>query len=118
MCDENESSEIEAAHVWDVHVIRRGAIEGDENEDLWFHATTGDNGFWLCKYHHRLFDQDKIAINGNGQFMFKKTLSARLIREFYESLSKFALEDEIMSDDFMTFLSLRNQRLEGEYRLF
>ena len=118
MCDENESSEIEAAHVWDVHVIRRGAIEGDENEDLWFHATTGDNGFWLCKHHHRLFDQDKIAINGNGQFMYKRTLSARLIREIYGSLSKLVLDDQIMSDDFMTFLSLRNQRLEGEYGLF
>ena len=118
MCGEDDSAEIEAAHVWDVHVIRRRAIEGDANEDLWFHATTGDNGFWLCKYHHKLFDQDKIAIDGNGQFIFKKTLSARLIREFYESLTKFALEDEIMSDDFMVFLSLRNQRLEGEYKLF
>ena len=118
MCGQNDSAEIEAAHVWDVHVIRRSAIEGEANEDLWFHATTGDNGFWLCKYHHRLFDQDNIAIDGNGQFMFKKTLSARLIRKIYESLSKFALEGEIMSDDFMTFLSLRNQRLDGEYGLF
>ena len=63
---------IDAAHIFPVEAIKEMPIS--EKEKLLI-ATSADNGVWLCKNHHRLFDSHLLLLD-TGNYHFGKDLKS------------------------------------------
>lgn len=60
-CNCNVPEIIEGAHICPVYKIK--GEKSISNEDRRKAAVDGDNGIWLCRNHHRLFDSGIVTIN-------------------------------------------------------
>ena len=63
---------IQGAHIWPVADIRSAYMMSFEEKLC--HATSGDNGLWLCKNHHKLFDSKIINFDENGELFYVNNL--------------------------------------------
>lgn len=57
---------VQAAHIWNIADIKREATLSDEQK--YAHATSEDNGIWLCNNHHKLFDSHILRLDVQGRF--------------------------------------------------
>lgn len=98
---------IQGAHIWPVASIKKSKhIPFDEQL---YHATSGDNGLWLCENHHKLFDQNIISITHKGSIVFSKSLS-RDNEVFLSNITTYKqLPTSIMTKNFVKYLDLRNK---------
>ena len=98
---------VQGAHVWPVHDIKKQPFTFDEQ---FKHATSGDNGIWLCENHHKLFDEHIIRFDKMAKVHFHTT-----DKESLKFLHKITLEkklDEIyFSDNFFKYLEKRNNAI-------
>jgi hypothetical protein len=98
---------IQGAHIWGVAEI---AASSDINDDKKFeHATSGNNGLWLCQNHHKLFDSNIILLNSEGSIMVADNIKPTN-RAFIANITCANTISEFMSDNFKWYLSQRNQR--------
>ena len=106
MCDCEIPEIIQGAHIWSVATIKKqGYMSFDDKIK---HATSGDNGLWLCENHHRLFDQNIIFISQKGEILFNSLLNNKN-EEFLNKITTHKqLPEYIMTDDFLKYLNLRN----------
>ena len=81
LCDENIAENIQAAHIWEVKDIKKLSKENSKNEDLWEYTADGNNGIWLCSFHHRNFDQNKITFDLKGDLLYSTEISAFVINK-------------------------------------
>ncbi len=97
---------IQGAHIWPVSLIKKqGNITFEEKLQ---HATSGENGLWLCENHHKLFDQNIISISHSGHIMFSDSLNSKN-EEFLNSITTYKqLPTHIMTVQFVNYLDLRN----------
>lgn len=107
MCGCEVPEIIQGAHIWPVADIKK------QNhivfEEKLKHATSGDNGLWLCENHHKLFDQNIISISHSGSVLFSKVLSKEN-EEFLSTITTYRqLPKHIMTDQFVYYLDLRNK---------
>ncbi len=100
---------IQGAHIWPVALIKKqGHITFEERLQ---HATSGDNGLWLCENHHKLFDQNIISISHSGDILFSNSLSVENSK-FLSSITPYRqIPKQIMTDQFVNYLDLRNQAI-------
>ena len=100
---------IQGAHIWPVALIKRqGHISFEEKLQ---HATSGDNGLWLCENHHKLFDQNIISITHSGNIMFSEALSSDN-EAFLSNITTYRrLPEQIMTEQFVHYLDLRNKAI-------
>ncbi|CAI2625883.1 hypothetical protein AKUH3B101J_10580 [Apilactobacillus kunkeei] len=59
-CDCDVPQIIEGAHIWPVYEIIKSPLDGESKRIA---ATDGNNGIWLCRNHHKLFDEDIVYID-------------------------------------------------------
>lgn len=97
---------IQGAHIWSVSEIKN-AHELD-NDGKYTHATSGENGLWLCQNHHKLFDTKLIVLTSNGHFLVKKNLVRANADFIKESCATSSLPATILTDNFKMYLSYRN----------
>lgn len=98
---------IQGAHVWSVADIKR--VPTISFEEKLQHATSGENGIWLCENHHKLFDENLITISDSGVVKFNSHLEKKHII-YMESITTInTLPEEYMTDKFVEYLSLRNK---------
>lgn len=62
-CDCDVPQIIEGAHIWPVYKIRKSPLD-EENKRI--AATDGNNGIWLCRNHHKLFDEGIVYIDAKS----------------------------------------------------
>ena len=62
-CDCDVPHIIEGAHIWPVYKIRKSPLD-EENKRI--AATDGNNGIWLCRNHHKLFDEGIVYIDAKS----------------------------------------------------
>lgn len=95
---------IEGAHIWPVYKIKREM--SISNEDRRKAAVDGNNGIWLCRNHHRLFDSGIITINEN-----KLRLEINPKYNQYSYIQSSILEDDasdyIDNDESLGYLEKR-----------
>jgi hypothetical protein len=113
-CDNNNSRNIQAAHIWDVHKLKLLSRENDDNEDLWNYATDGQNGIWLCTDHHRPFDNNTILIDLEGYILYNSEISERVISDLRNSITKTQIDPELINDEFLFYLKKRHEYIEIE----
>lgn len=109
MCGCEISEIIQGAHIWPVALIKKqGHITFEEKLQ---HATSGDNGLWLCENHHKLFDQNIISISHSGDILFSNSLSSEN-KEFLNNITTNKhLPEQIMTEQFVSYLDLRNKAI-------
>lgn len=97
---------IQGAHILPVAEIKRmPAITLDQKIE---YATDGNNGLWLCENHHKLFDEGIINIGTDGNVFYKEKLAEKYISFMDKITTVHVLPTEIMSDEFIHYLNLRN----------
>lgn len=98
---------IQGAHVWSVSDIKNSSSLSLEEKI--FHATSGDNGLWLCENHHKLFDEHMISFNHNGGLLLSDVLTKEAHRFIDEITLNSKLPDFILTDHFLEYLWHREQ---------
>ena len=107
---------IQGAHIWPVASIKRAS--NLNIDDKIQHATDGDNGLWLCNNHHKLFDINYIYISEEGKLKYKtniEQIQEEYVRDFTMNSS---LPNEILTSNFITYLTKRNSLLNEEEYTF
>lgn len=72
------------------------------------HATSGDNGLWLCANHHLLFDRHILNINSNGEVVYHHKVDKDYLDFMNEITVYKTLPNNILTDDFQYYLWRRN----------
>lgn len=108
-CDCRIPRLIQGAHIWNV-----ASIKDDKKmslEEKIQHATSGDNGLWLCANHHKLFDENIIQLDSSGNIFYASNVPAEYIKFMNEITLYTNLDSAVMTDDFMKYLSRRNTEI-------
>ena len=97
---------IQGAHIWAVSDIKKARHISLEERIK--HATSGDNGLWLCENHHKLFDSGLIGFDKHGEVQFSRQLDDDGYEFAREITTYNALPDYVMTNEFMKYLEIRN----------
>lgn len=98
---------IQGAHIWPIAAIKKApALTLEQKLN---HAISAENGLWLCENHHKMFDQRLISIDENGVILYKEQLEQKHILFIDEITINKKLPDEILTDNFLQYLELRNR---------
>ena len=100
---------IQGAHIWDVASIKADHHLSDEEKVV--HATSGDNGLWLCANHHLLFDRHLLNLNSNGEVVYNHNADKEYITFMDDITVNRALASDIMTEQFQYYLWKRNEGL-------
>lgn len=109
-CNCNIRELIQGAHIWDVASIKRENSLSDEEKVM--HATSGDNGLWLCANHHLLFDRHILNINSNGEVVYHHETDKDYLDFMDEITLNKTLDDDILTDEFQYYLWKRNAEMD------
>ena len=109
-CNCNVRELIQGAHIWDVASIKRENSLSDEEKVM--HATSGDNGLWLCANHHLLFDRHILNINSNGEVVYNHETDKDYLDFMDEITLNKTLGDDILTDEFQYYLWKRNAEMD------
>ena len=121
---------LEAAHLWGVSEIKketksniskvlniecmRDLIEGEYKDDLFYRkymlANSGDNGVWLCKNHHGLFDNHHYCFDSKeGKVIYNLSAEIDAI-DFINKITEYdKIEDDILTPKTRVFLQKREE---------
>ncbi len=97
---------IHGAHIWSVADIRKCSTINDSQK--YAHAINAHNGLWLCQNHHKLFDSNFLAFDSEGRCLIKRDIPQRNESFIRNSVNVTMLGNQIISDEFKYYLSLRN----------
>ena len=112
-CDCSISEEIQGAHILPVYILRKNVKDGKLNiENAWEDATDGENGLWLCKFHHHLFDQSLLKITIEGKLLYKDIIKLNRKNYIKNKTSNFSLEKKVLTNKFLYYLEQRNNLLK------
>lgn len=65
LCSCEIESIIDGAHIYPIEAIKTLDLTDNEKLDI---ATNPNNGIWLCKNHHKLFDSHLLKIHVDGSY--------------------------------------------------
>tara|TARA_Y100000589_G_scaffold151571_1_gene144519 strand:+ start:2470 stop:3660 length:1191 start_codon:yes stop_codon:yes gene_type:complete len=115
LCENKNPKEIQGAHIKPVFILRNEVKEKRINiDDAWSSSIDKENGLWLCKFHHHLFDQGLLKINIYGIVEIKKTLKIERIKSIKEKTSNYSLPQFVLTKKFLQYLSARNYYLNDD----
>ena len=100
---------INGSHIWGVADIK--SCTHLTNDQKYAHAVNGNNGLWLCNNHHKLFDSNYIVFDMHGNCLRKKAIPETHKSFIRNSILTPNLPCDILSDDFLFYLSQRNQSI-------
>ena len=82
-------------------------------------ANSGDNGVWLCKNHHGMFDSHYYCFDTQfGKVIYKINISNTEKKDISSKMISDTIPDEIMTDKTKEFLNQRQKALEACNILF
>jgi hypothetical protein len=96
---------IAGAHIWPVADIKR-AVQLSKDDKL-RHATSGENGLWLCHNHHKIFDENLITITDSGKINYGKGLSNSHKSFIRKITTKDIIPPVVFTDEFAGYLNFR-----------
>lgn len=132
---------LEAAHLWSVSDIKLAGAEtindavskigetkllditNPHHKELFYKkymlANNGDNGIWLCKNHHGLFDRNFFCFDSEfGKILIKTSLYDGSKEFFGKTLTSDNLMDDVLNNTTKCFLEKRNQTLTSKLGSF
>lgn len=130
LCGEDNAAILDAAHIWEVNKIKDASVNDINNflsandlyelidknsqykNELFFKkyslVNSGDNGVWMCKNHHGLFDNNYFCFDSkDGRVIFHFNDEA-VAQDFLNGLrGNLALSKEMLSPATRAFLKQR-----------
>lgn len=98
---------VQGAHIWPVADIKKTSYLTLEEKIA--HAISGENGIWLCENHHKLFDENLLMFDENGNVLFSSQLGLKNTA-FIETITTIrTLPNDYMTDKFVSYIRRRNQ---------
>lgn len=104
-CDCNIPELIEGAHIWPVSEIKKDKTSNFEEKLKW--AIDGDNGLWLCTYHHTLFDENIIRISLDGDILIDSKINSDKMEFIKQMTIKSKLPKNYINEGFKIYLKKR-----------
>jgi hypothetical protein len=105
LCDCDIPQLIQGAHIWPVASIKKEhQLTLDEKLE---HATSRDNGLWLCENHHKLFDENLLNIQTTGSIDFADTIAESSVSYLTNSTPIMQLNNEILNDNVKYYINKR-----------
>lgn len=108
-CNCEIPSLIQGAHIWPVAEIKKEVLFSFDEKLT--HATNGENGLWLCENHHKLFDDNILRLNENGQLYYADGIETMHVVYLDEITKVKQLKDEIMTKQFEEYIWKRNKAI-------
>jgi hypothetical protein len=99
---------IEAAHIWSISDIKKSCTDLNEKIDK---ATDGDNGLWLCRNHHKMFDENLVSIDNAGIITYADNLNDDYNAFIEETTTKESIMPLIFTKGFAEYLELRYKNM-------
>lgn len=103
---------IQGAHIWNVADIKKESTQNEEQK--YTHATCGSNGIWLCQNHHKLFDNNMITLNKNGDIVFAKNMPSNYYLFLKEITTNQTIDSSILTEEFLFYLNKRNELIDAQ----
>ena len=130
VCGEDNARILDAAHLWEVNQIRDASAKevnefivknnlstiidnnSEHYNELFFKkyslTNSGDNGIWLCKNHHGLFDSNCFCFDSDDGKIVLRFKNADEAREFANTIMKdCCLDENVLTTETKAFLSKR-----------
>ncbi len=108
LCRCDIESNIIASHVHRIADIDRSGLSDAEKRKQ---AVDGDNGFWLCANHDKLFENGQITFDRLGMLVINKNLSRSQI-DFIKSITEvYKIKEEHLTEGLIHYLELHNKRV-------
>lgn len=101
-----------ASHIQRVTDINKLKIPFDEKRKK---AIDGDNGFWLCANHDKMFEYGIITFDENTGRLQMETESLNLVQKGYikEITKKMNISEEHFSNNLKHYLKIHNDRIKA-----
>lgn len=96
---------IQGAHIWPVASIKKEHQLTLEKKLE--HATSRDNGIWLCENHHKLFDENLLTIESAGKVEFSEKIAESSLTYLTNTTPKTALDPEIVNENVEFYITKR-----------
>lgn len=93
---------IDGAHIWPVAEIKKSTLPLEEKLKL---ATSKENGIWLCKNHHKLYDSEMIRFNDLGDVVI-----SNYDDYINEITSIYKIDAKILTEEFLKNNKMRNSK--------
>ena len=112
LCDCDIPEIIQGAHIWPVSEIKKSKNLSFRNR--LDNALDGDNGWWLCQNHHKLFDSNLIYISEDGNVYYDNSIQHGSF-DYLKAITKnTSLPQVFRNDNFLAYLNKRNMFLDQE----
>ena len=134
-CGQDNTSILDAAHIFEINRIKEANIKEindfiknnnlnhliDENSkyknEVFFKkysiANAGDNGIWLCKNHHGLFDKNYFCFDGKDGKIVLYFNDEKAKEDFINTIKENCkLNDQILTEITRVLLNKRNSYLK------
>lgn len=96
---------IQGAHIWPVASIKKE--HQLTLEEKLIHATSRDNGIWLCENHHKLFDENLLTIESAGKVGFSDKIAETSLTYLTNTTPKTTLDPEIVNENVEFYITKR-----------
>ncbi len=108
LCECDIDSNIIASHIHRIADIDKSNLSSAQKIEQ---ATDGDNGFWLCANHDKLFEYGLITFNYKGILQINISLDSKQI-DFIDEITKVKKMDRVhITKKFLQYLQKHNTRL-------
>ena len=108
LCECDIEAAIIASHIHRIVDLDNSNMPFEEKHKC---AVDGDNGFWLCATHDKLFEYGHITFNTNGELVINPALSAER-RAYIESITNvYNVSDEHLTEGLIEYLKIHNARV-------
>jgi predicted restriction endonuclease len=95
---------IDGAHVWAVASIKKQNITEEKKFSF---VVDKNNGMWLCKNHHKIFDSGMISVLNDGQIRIADRIGESKRRFVERITNKTKLDDKYITPEFISYLEKR-----------
>lgn len=129
VCGEDNPVLLDAAHIWEVNAIKAASTqtinsfitindleellnkESAHYNEIFFKkyslVNSGDNGIWLCKNHHKLFDENYYCFDSKDGKILLHFEDAAEALEFAGQIEYQRLDDKVLTKATRAFLAQR-----------
>lgn len=108
LCGCDIETNIIASHIHRITDIDHSDLSEKEKRRQ---AVDGDNGFWLCANHDKLFEFGVITFNKSGQLVISSNLKTNQIVFVKNITDSFKVEEKHLTQALIGYLAIHNKRV-------
>lgn len=109
LCDCDIESNVIASHIHRICDIDCSDLSYAEKR---MQAVDGDNGFWLCANHDKMFENGVLTFDANGLLLINPTLKSNQKSFIKHITDVYKIKDEDFNNNLLKYLRKHNDRVK------